>query len=85
LEGNYYANYFSGGSGWCGVGYGIFGVRRGLTRGFAGFLGKENVGAGGGSSKDDKQKQKQIPPLRCGMTNKEQATAGVDWEKGTGG
>jgi hypothetical protein len=36
LEDNYYAKYFSGVSGWYGVGYGDFGGTRGLTRGFAG-------------------------------------------------
>jgi hypothetical protein len=35
-EHNYYANYFSDGSGLVGVGYKDFLVSRGLTRGFAG-------------------------------------------------
>ena len=38
MEGNYYANYFYGGSGLVGVGYGDFGALRGLTTGFAGFF-----------------------------------------------
>jgi hypothetical protein len=37
---NYYANYFWEGSGCCGVGYGIFWVRRGLTRDFTEVFGE---------------------------------------------
>ena len=48
MEHNYYANYFCGGSDWCGVGYGIFRVRRDLTRDFAGVFGERKCGAGWG-------------------------------------
>ena len=59
-------------------------MRRGLTREIAGvFEGKEDEGAGWGSSKYDKQKQKQIPPLRCGMTNKSGFPSGMTNKEAT--
>jgi hypothetical protein len=38
LEHNYYANYFSGVSGWYGVGYSYFCGSEGLTCGFVGIF-----------------------------------------------
>jgi hypothetical protein len=34
---------------------------------------------------EQRREQKQISPLRCGMTNREQAGAGDLWEKGASG
>jgi hypothetical protein len=60
IEGNYYANYFSWASGWCGVGYGNFWVRRGLTRDFTEVFGERKCGGGlVMGAEENRQQQKQ--------------------------